>query len=101
MESEALQNLLKAVADGDVSPTSALEKLKHFDFEQVGDFAKIDHHRSLRTGFPEVIWGQGKTTQQIVEIIQVMRSRNSVVMATRIEPQVYQELLEKVPDLCY
>ncbi|HLO51685.1 MAG TPA: nickel pincer cofactor biosynthesis protein LarB [Kamptonema sp.] len=101
MESEALQNLLKAVATGDISPVSALEKLKNFDFEQVGDFARIDHHRSLRTGFPEVIWGPGKTSEQIVEIIKVMRSRNSVVMATRIEPQIYQELQEKIPDLCY
>ena len=101
MEPEALQNLLKAVAAGDITPDLALEKLKHFDFEQVGDFARIDHHRSLRTGFPEVIWGQGKTPEQIVEIIQVMRPRNSVVMATRISPQVYDELQQKIPDLSY
>ncbi|WP_449416669.1 AIR carboxylase family protein [Phormidium nigroviride] len=101
MEPEALQNLLKAVAAGDMTPDIALEKLKHFDFEQVGDFARIDHHRSLRTGFPEVIWGQGKTPEQIVEIIQVMRPRNSVVMATRISPQVYDELQQKIPDLSY
>ncbi|MGB3207072.1 MAG: nickel pincer cofactor biosynthesis protein LarB [Crinalium sp.] len=106
---EALQFLLESVAAGEVSPTAALEKLKHFDFEAVDDFAKIDHHRTLRTGFPEVIWGQGKTTNQIAQIIDVMRSRsvseresrNPVVMATRIEPEVYSELQLKIPDLKY
>ncbi|OCR00757.1 1-(5-phosphoribosyl)-5-amino-4-imidazole-carboxylate carboxylase [Oscillatoriales cyanobacterium USR001] len=101
MESEALQNLLKSVAIGHISPAEALDKLKHFDFEQVGDFAKIDHHRSLRTGFPEVIWGQDKTSDQIAEIIRVMRQQNSVVMVTRISPHIYQELQQKIPDLCY
>ena len=98
---EALQFLLESVASGEVSPAAALEKLKHFDFEAVDNFAKIDHHRTLRTGFPEVIWGQGKTTNQIAQIIEVMRSRNPVVMATRIEPEVYSELQLKIPDLKY
>ncbi|MFQ3628976.1 MAG: 1-(5-phosphoribosyl)-5-amino-4-imidazole-carboxylate carboxylase, partial [Cyanobacteriota bacterium] len=53
---EALRQLLNAVAQGQVSPDTALEKLKYFDFEPVEDFAKIDHHRALRTGFPEAIW---------------------------------------------
>ncbi len=98
---EALQSLLAAVAAGDVSPEAALEKLKHFAFEPVGDFAKIDHHRTLRTGFPEVIWGPGKTPEQIAGIMEAMRSRNPVVMATRIEPAVYAQLQEKVAGLQY
>ncbi|MEW5861636.1 MAG: nickel pincer cofactor biosynthesis protein LarB [Cyanobacteriota bacterium] len=98
---EALQSLLAAVAAGDVSPEAALDKLKHFAFEPVGDFAKIDHHRTLRTGFPEVIWGPGKTPEQIAEIMEAMRSRNPVVMATRIEPAVYAQLQEKVAGLQY
>lgn len=98
---EALQSLLEAVATGKISPDVALEKLKHFAFEPVGDFAKIDHHRQLRTGFPEVIWGPGKTPDQIAQIIQVMRQRNPVVMATRIEPTVYAQLEAKIPDLRY
>ncbi|MEG4632571.1 nickel pincer cofactor biosynthesis protein LarB [Microcoleus sp. AR_TQ3_B6] len=101
MEPEILQKLLESVAAGDVSPSSALEKLKYFDFEQVGDFAKIDHHRTLRTGFPEVIWGPGKTPDQIVEIIEAMRGRNPAVMATRIELEVFEQLQQKIPDLCY
>nr|WP_199303055.1 nickel pincer cofactor biosynthesis protein LarB [Coleofasciculus sp. FACHB-SPT9] len=96
-----MQSLLAAVAAGDVSPEAALEKLKHFAFEPVGDFAKIDHHRTLRTGFPEVIWGPGKTPEQIAGIMEAMRSRNPVVMATRIEPAVYAQLQEKVAGLQY
>lgn len=98
---EALQILLAAVAAGDVSPEAALEKLKHFAFEPVGDFAKIDHHRTLRTGFPEVIWGPGKTPEQIAGIMEAMRQRNPIVMATRIEPAVYAQLQEKVAGLQY
>ncbi|MEY3870613.1 MAG: putative circadian phase modifier CpmA-like protein [Cyanobacteriota bacterium] len=99
---EALQNLLNAVATGDISPENALEKLKYLDFEPVGDFARIDHHRTLRTGFPEVIWGQDKTPQQISEIMLAMRRReNPVIIATRIQPEVYTQLREQIPDLRY
>lgn len=101
MEPEALKILLEAVATGILSPTGALEKLKHFDFEPVGNFARIDHHRSLRTGFPEVIWGPGKTPDQIAQIITAMRQRHSVVMATRIEPAVFEQLQEKIENLHY
>jgi len=98
---EALKSLLQSVAAGEVNPDVALEKLKHFAYEPVGDFARIDHHRKLRTGFPEVIWGQDKTPEQIAQIMEVMRQHNSVVMATRIKPEVYNQLQEKIADLRY
>jgi hypothetical protein len=98
---EALRSLLESVAAGRVSPTVALDKLKYLTYEPVGEFARIDHHRQLRTGFPEVIWGQGKTPDQIVQIMTAMRQRNSVVMATRIEPDVAEQLEEKVDGLRY
>ncbi|MBD1926028.1 nickel pincer cofactor biosynthesis protein LarB [Trichocoleus sp. FACHB-90] len=100
-QTEALQSLLNAVAAGEINPEVALEKLKHFAFEPVGDFAKVDHHRSLRTGFPETIWGPGKTPEQIAAIMEVMRDRNPVVMATRIDPAVSDQLQEKVIGLRY
>ena len=100
-QSENLRSLLESVATGNLSPDVALDKLKHFTYEPVGEFARIDHHRSLRTGFPEVIWGLGKTPDQIAQIIEVMRHRSLVVMATRIQPEVYTQLKEKVPDLQY
>ncbi len=98
---DALKSLLEAIASGQVSPVDALDKLKYLDVEAVGDFAQIDHHRSLRTGFPEVIWGQDKTPEQIIQIIGVMRQRSPVVMATRIQPQVFTQLHARVRDLHY
>ncbi|MEC4816933.1 MAG: nickel pincer cofactor biosynthesis protein LarB [Scytonema sp. PMC 1069.18] len=98
---EALRILLEAVAKGNVTPDVALEKLRHLAYEPVDEFAKIDHHRALRTGFPEVIWGPGKTPQQIAQIMEVMRQRNPVVMATRIEPAIYAALQPKVRGLRY
>ncbi|MGM3305949.1 nickel pincer cofactor biosynthesis protein LarB [Anabaena sp. WFMT] len=98
---EALRSLLAAVANGKITPDRAFDSLKDLHYESVGDFAKIDHHRQLRTGFPEVIWGQGKTPDQIAQIMEVMRQRGSVVMATRIEPAIYATLQQKVKELQY
>jgi NCAIR mutase (PurE)-related protein len=101
MQPEALQSLLESVAQGRTSPETALEKLKYIGFEPVGDFAKIDRHRQLRTGFPEVIWGPGKTPEQIVEIIKTMRDNAPVVMATRIDTSVAEQLQDAIPGLVY
>lgn len=101
MDAEALKALLKSVANGKLSLTSALEKLKFLTFEPVEDFARIDHDRQTRTGFPEVIWGLGKTPEQILKIIHVMAQNHAMVMATRIEPEVYQQLRAEIPDLTY
>jgi pyridinium-3,5-biscarboxylic acid mononucleotide synthase len=98
---ENLRSLLQEVANGKVTPEMALNSLKDWPYQPVGEFAKIDHHRQLRTGFPEVIWGPGKTPEQIAQIMEVMRLRNSVVMATRIERAVYTALQGKIPDLQY
>jgi NCAIR mutase (PurE)-related protein len=100
-EPETLQNLLQAVATGGILPDVAFEKLKHLSFEPVEDFAKIDHHRHIRTGFPEVIWGPGKTPEQIIQIIHSLRQSSPIVMATRIESEMAQQLLEQVPNLVY
>jgi len=98
---DAIRHLLNAVAQGEVSPDRALDKLKYLTYEPVDDFAHIDHHRALRTGFPEVIWGLGKTPDQIAQIMEAMRHKASVVMATRIERAVYEQLSEQVLGLRY
>lgn len=98
---KGLELLLQAVAQGKINPKTALEKLKHFSFEPVGEFAKIDHHRQLRTGFPEVIWGPGKTAEQIAQIMNTMLTHTRVVMATRIEQEVAEKLEEQVNNLIY
>jgi hypothetical protein len=97
----SLQNLLQSVAAGEVNPAVALEKLKHLGYETVGDFARIDCDRARRTGFPEVIWGQDKTPDQIAQIIETMRLRHPVVMATRINSNVYAQLETLVTGLQY
>jgi NCAIR mutase (PurE)-related protein len=71
------------------------------DFQSVGNFAKIDHHRQRRTGFPEVIFGQGKTPEQLEEIFKAMQQNHPVVMATRILPEVYAQLVDRVRGLDY
>ena len=100
-EPEIIAALLKAVAQGEVSPEQALGQLKDLSFETVGDFAKIDHHRQLRTGFPEVIWGEGKTLEQLIEIMQTMSKRSPLVMATRINTTVAEQLQAEVEGLRY
>ena len=101
MNPDVLQELLKAVATGEINPETALEQLKHLNFEPVADFAKVDHHRHLRTGFPEVIWGPGKTPEQIIQIMTTMARHSPVVMATRIETAIAEQLEAEIPSLVY
>jgi pyridinium-3,5-biscarboxylic acid mononucleotide synthase len=99
---DSLHQLLSAVSSGTLSPEDALEQIKYLaTYESVEDFAKIDHHRQVRTGFPEVIWGIGKTPEQIADIFRAMIPHQSCVMATRIEPAVYDRLQVQLPELRY
>ncbi len=110
MEAQALNTLLNAIARGDISPETAAEKLKYLAFEPIDDFAKIDHHRTLRTGFPEVIFGLGKTPDQIAQIMMTMRDGfadsqrehpATVIMATRIDPPVFRQIKSQIRDVKY
>lgn len=99
--SDSLQSLLAAVAAGEIAPETARLEINSLGYESIAEFAKIDRSRQLRTGFPEVIWGLGKTPEQIVKIIQAMRQQQSLVMATKITPAVYHQLHRDIPDLIY
>ncbi|MCG9886296.1 MAG: nickel pincer cofactor biosynthesis protein LarB [Cyanobacteria bacterium] len=101
LDALALRQLLARVAEGQLSPEVAFGQLKDLSFGPVEDFAKIDWHRRLRTGFPEVIWGPGKTPEQIAQIAAAMRDRAPVVMATRIEPAIAATLIRLMPDFYY
>ena len=68
MQPEKLQALLEAVAQGNLSPEEAMPRLKNLPFEDLG-FAKVDHHRGLRKGYPETIFCAGKTPEQVVAIV--------------------------------
>lgn len=98
---DTLRTLLESVAAGRTSPDAALQDLKHLAFEPVGDFAKIDHHRALRTGFPEAIWGPGKTPEQIARIMAAMRDRAPAIIATRIDREVYAAVRDRLPEVVY
>jgi NCAIR mutase (PurE)-related protein len=98
---EQLRFLLQQVAGGHLSPDQALETLKDLAYEPLDSFAKIDHHRHLRTGFPEAIWGPGKTPEQVVRIMEAMHDRQAVAMATRIDPPFAQEIQNRCPAIRY
>jgi pyridinium-3,5-biscarboxylic acid mononucleotide synthase len=80
-----LRKLLDSVAAGRVSIDAAMAALRELPFENIG-FARVDHHRALRVGFPEVIFGQGKTPQQVAGIFARLAKTGSGVLATRVGP---------------
>ena len=102
-----LKQLLQQVADGSIPPETAWHQINSMGFESVEEFAKIDHHRSSRNGFPEVIWGEDKTPQQIIKIMQAMQRQNQQmqqtipIMATRITPDVATKIQEEIKELVY
>jgi len=83
MDTTALKNLLNNVKAGKIDIAEALRKLKELPFEDIG-FATIDHHRSLRRGFPEVIYGPGKKAEEIVKISEKMIGKGENVLITRL-----------------
>ena len=84
MNNEDLNQLLKSVAAGRLSVEDAAGKLRHIAYEDI-EYAHVDHHRSLRKGFPEVIFGQGKTADQVIGIMEKMKDQENVILATRIK----------------
>ena len=91
MNSQELLKLLQSVQAGRLAPAKALERLKHLPFEDLG-FAKIDHHRTLRQGFAEVIFGKGKTPEQIAAIVRAMLAKKDSkhnILITRAEAKIF------------
>jgi len=100
MHTERLLNLLRSVSQGQVSPEAALEQLRSLPYEDIG-FAKLDHHRAIRTGFPEVVFCQGKQTDQIVEIVERLHQRSGHVLATRASQAVFDAVSASVQPAVY
>ena len=84
MNFRKLEDLLKKVRSGKASIDEAMAQLKSLPFEDLG-FTKIDHHRSLRKGFPEAIWGEGKTSEQILSIMKKLKKKGQNILITRLE----------------
>ena len=91
IQPEQLRQLLEQVRSGQVEIDQAMEKLRHLPFEDLG-FARVDHHRQLRRGFPEVIFCPGKTAEQIIRIFESLASKGNNVLATRAQPEVFEAL---------
>lgn len=97
MEQKDLRSLLQQVADGHLSVEEAVNRFKTQPFEDLG-FAKVDHHRALRQGIPEVIYGAGKTPEQIIAITQAMLDRGQkTVLITRLEAEPAQRIQKDIP----
>jgi len=95
-KSETL-DILQKIKSGDISPEDALSKLCTQPFEDLG-YAKPDHHRELRTGIPEVIYGTGKTQYQITEIAKAMLSNGQrLILITRLQPKVAESIKRNLP----
>jgi NCAIR mutase (PurE)-related protein len=100
MNEQQLIALLRQVKDGGVTTEQALEKLRRLPVEVLNS-ARLDHHRLLRTGLPEAVFGENKTVDQLVEIVRAMLKQQSVVLATRISPQKAEQVRMRVAGLSY
>lgn len=91
MNSQELLKLLELVKSGGLAPGKAIERLKHLPFEDL-DFAKVDHHRALRQGFAEVIFGKGKSPDQIAKIVHAMLAKKDSqhnILITRADVKIF------------
>ena len=100
MEEQRLRDLLARVKSGDATMDEAIHALRTLPFEDLG-FAKVDHHRALRHGFPEVIYCPGKTTPQIIAIAERLHLRGGKVLATRATPDVAAVFCAAYPNAVY
>jgi len=101
MEIAGIRDMLQAVQNGSMAIDAAMEQLRHLPYEDLG-YAKIDHHRAMRTGFPEVIYCEGKTIAQIQGILTAMMGRgNRNILGTRAALEVYEAVRGMAPDVVY
>jgi len=100
MDSNRLVQLLERVRQGNLDVSRAVADLRHLPFEDLG-FAKIDHHRALRQGFPEVIMGEGKEAKEIASIVRAMRRSKTNVLVTRVSAEKMLQLRKLKVGLTY
>jgi len=100
MQKAALRSLLDAVSRGETSVEHALDQLRDLPFADLG-FAQVDHHRALRVGLPEVVFGLGKATEHMVAIVREIHAKGSSALVTRVEPDKAAVLIREFPDIEY
>src|SRR5580700_7412684 len=97
MTEDQLRALLEEVRSGASDIDSALHRLRHMPFEDLG-FANIDHHRALRHGIPEVIFGLGKTADHVIAIAGKLLEHAENILITRTNPAMAERVLKELPD---
>jgi NCAIR mutase (PurE)-related protein len=97
MTPEIIRNILNEIKEGKISVDDAMISMRELPFEDL-DFAKVDHHRELRTGSPEVIFCQGKTPDQVVQITRAMKAKGNNILATRANEEVLSTLKNEFPE---
>ena len=95
MNAESIRKLFEEVRRGELTPDEAVARMRHMPFEDL-DFAKVDHHRALRNGMPEVILGQGKTPAQVAGIFVRLAKHGGNVLATRADQKQFAAVKKKV-----
>ncbi len=101
MQQKDLRELIKSIQRGETDTEQALQLLKALPFEKVEDFAHLDHHRSIRCGFPEVVFGAGKTNQQVIHIVERLLAQGSSILVTRVTIEMAEAVLAVHPQLTY
>ncbi|WP_296560950.1 nickel pincer cofactor biosynthesis protein LarB [uncultured Acetobacterium sp.] len=94
------RQLFQQIKSGEVNIEQALNQVRNLKFDDLG-FAKVDHHRQIRNGYPEVIFSQGKTVEQIKAIVLKLAEKNNNIMATRATREVYEGICEVIEDAEY
>jgi NCAIR mutase (PurE)-related protein len=100
MNIKEVENLLKDVKNGQTTIEEALDVLKNFPYTDLG-FARIDHHREMRTGYPEIIYCAGKSVDQVKEIMKVMSEKENNIIGTRANQGMFDEVKKILPDAVY
>jgi len=100
MDKEYLKRILKDVSTGSIAVEDAVKSLTHIHLEDI-DYAHVDHHRSMRKGFPEVIFGEGKTAGQIGGIMEKMTAQEEIILVTRADKKKAESVLSRFSDAVY
>ncbi|NSW52843.1 MAG: nickel pincer cofactor biosynthesis protein LarB [Anaerolineae bacterium] len=97
MDEKQVTALFEAVKQGELSVADAVSRIRALPFQDVGGFARLDHHRSLRCGFPEVVFGQGKSPEHLIHIINQLNQSTEKVLVTRLAQEAYEQIKDYIP----
>jgi NCAIR mutase (PurE)-related protein len=98
VDKQTLQQLLQNVESGNISADEALEKLRWQPTESISDFARLDHHRGLRQGIPEFVYGEGKSPEQVAKIMTAMVQRTGRALASRMTDAHFEAIRSAIPE---